>query len=235
VSLRIAFDMDGTVADMYSVLRRETARLFGPAPQPGEAGSPGPVAGDASTPAAPGPALDALHLTARQQVQLWDHVKQLENFWMTLPEVEPGIIARIASVARERRWDVLFITTRPSSAGDTTQLQTQRWLARHGFELPSVFVVQRSRGRLADALQLDAVVDDRPDNCLDVAADSRARPLLVWPGNLDAVPASLRRMGVRPVQSISDALVLLERLDDAGKRSGLVRSIRRLLRRDPLV
>ena len=29
--LRVAFDMDGTVADMHSVLRREAERLFGAA------------------------------------------------------------------------------------------------------------------------------------------------------------------------------------------------------------
>ena len=40
--------------------------------------------------------MQELHLTARQQMQLWDHVKKIENFWTTLPELEPGIIARIA-------------------------------------------------------------------------------------------------------------------------------------------
>ena len=46
------------------------------------------------------PAMQELHLTARQQTQLWDHVRKIENFWMTLPELEPGIIARIAKTAR---------------------------------------------------------------------------------------------------------------------------------------
>jgi hypothetical protein len=41
-------------------------------------------------------------------------------------------------------------------------------------------------------------------------------------------------MGVTPVASISEAVALLERMDDARKRSSVVRSIRRLLRRDPL-
>ena len=31
MSLRVAFDMDGTVADMHVVLRQERERLFGPA------------------------------------------------------------------------------------------------------------------------------------------------------------------------------------------------------------
>lgn len=236
MSLRVAFDMDGTVADMHTMLRRESERLFGPppgetpAPESGEAtvGSPGPAAAAHTTT----PAVDGWQLTARQRSQLWGRIAAIENFWNTLPELEPGIIARIAETARARRWEVLFITTRPPSAGDTTQLQTQRWLQAHGFPLPSVFVVQRSRGKLADALQLDAVVDDRPENCLDVAIDSKARPVLVWKGPLETVPAGLRKMGVKPVTSISAALALLERMDDERKQSPVVRSIRRMLRRD---
>ena len=46
------------------------------------------------------PAMDELQLTARQQMQLWDHVRKIENFWTTLPELEPGIIARIAQGRR---------------------------------------------------------------------------------------------------------------------------------------
>ena len=240
MSLRVAFDMDGTVADMRTVLRQESERLFG-RPAPREA--PASVSADQAAPrshaapSAPGPAaapaVDELALTAQQQSQLWKRVAAIENFWNTLPELEPGIIARIADAAQRRRWEVLFITTRPPSAGDTTQLQTQRWLQAHGFPLPSVFVVQRSRGKLADALQLDAVVDDRPENCLDVAIDSKARPVLVWQGPLETAPAGLRKMGVKPVTSISAALALLERMDDERKQSPVVRSIRRMLRREP--
>src|SRR5262245_3457854 len=81
----------------------------------------------------------ALTISARQARRLWDHVCAIENFWETLPEIEPGIIARLATIARERRWEVIFLTKRPRSAGGTSQAQTQRWLASKGFELPSVF------------------------------------------------------------------------------------------------
>ena len=237
MSLRVAFDMDGTVADMHAVLRQERERLFGPpapreTPAPGSGQAPDPSHAAAAAESTATPVVDGLQLTARQQSQLWARVAAIENFWNTLPELEPGIIARIAETARRRRWEVLFITTRPPSAGDTTQLQTQRWLQAHGFPLPSVFVVQRSRGKLADALQLDAVVDDRPENCLDVAIDSKARPVLVWHGPLETAPAGLRKMGVKPVTSISAALALLERMDDERKESPVVRTIRRMLRRD---
>ncbi len=237
--LRVGFDLDGTVADMYSALHREALTIFGeevlakaaykktPEPPPGAEDTPQAL-DDATTNLAMG----ELHLTARQQVQLWDHVRKIENFWTTLPELEPGIIARIARAATERRWEVIFLTTRPSTAGELTQMQSQRWLDAHGFHYPSVFVVRRSRGKIADALQLDAFVDDRPENCLDIAVESKAKVILVWPGNLKDVPAGAKRLGVRPVSTISEALGLLEQLDDVRRRPGIMRSIKRAFGRD---
>ena len=234
--LRVAFDMDGTVADMHTMLRREAERLFGASRDPGLSADPDETTagatGESEPPAdiPPVVARDDLRLDRDQWRTLWDHVERIENFWTTLPEMEPGIVARIAVTAQARRWDVLFITTRPPTAGETTQLQTQRWLRDHGFEYPSVCVLERSRGKLANVLQLDAVVDDRPENCLAVAADSKAKPLLIWPGGRETVPAGLDRMGVRPFVSIGDAVTWLEKLDDRRRQSGVMRTVRRFLR-----
>ena len=177
-------------------------------------------------------AADIRNLTREQLRALWDHVEGIEDFWTTLPEMEDGIVARIAATARARRWDVLFITTRPQTVGDPTQRQTQRWLHAHGFEFPSVCVLERSRGRLASVLQLNAVVDDRPENCLDVAADSKARALLIWPGSPVTMPAGLERVGVKPMTSIGAAVTWLEAFDDRRKQSPVIRSVRKLLGRD---
>ena len=91
-------------------------------------------------------------------------------------------------------------------------------------------MVQRSRGKIADALQLDAFVDDRPENCLDIAVESKAKVILVWHGNLVDVPAGAKRLGVRPVSTISEAVVLLERLDDIRNQPSLMRTIKTRLR-----
>jgi uncharacterized HAD superfamily protein len=238
--LRVGFDLDGTVADMYSALRREAIALFGEevlhtpleaaAPQSAkQEQTPQPKPEDEQTTLA----IQELRLTARQQNQLWDHVKKIENFWSTLPELEPGIISRIAKAASERRWEVIFLTTRPATEGELVQLQSQRWLEAHGFQYPSVFVVQRSRGKIADALHLDAFVDDRPENCLDIAVESKAKVILVWHGNLSDVPAGAKRLGVRPVATITEALALLEQLDEIRNERGLMKSIKRALGRDP--
>jgi hypothetical protein len=109
------------------------------------------------------------------------------------------------------------------------QLQSQRWLEAHGFQYPSVFVVHRSRGKIADALHLDAFVDDRPENCLDIAVESKAKVILVWHGNMNDVPAGAQRLGVRGVSTISEAMSLLEHLDDVRRQPGLMRSIKRAI------
>lgn len=239
--LRIGFDLDGTVADMYSALHQEALKLFGEEVLAQSAYRKAPPSHDgaADTPKEPedpaaAEAMTELHLTARQQMQLWDHVKKIDNFWTMLPELEPGIIARIAKIATERQWEIIFLTTRPSTAGEITQLQSQRWLDAHGFRYPSVMVVQHSRGKIADALHLDAFVDDRPENCLDIAVESKAKVILLWHGHLKDVPAGAKRLGVRPVTTISEALALLEQLDDIRKQPGIVRSLKRAFgREDP--
>ena len=249
--LRVGFDLDGTVADMYFALHREAVKLFGEEvlrkaaykekkpgaairePETGAAAANALVNKAKDESAKPdddeAPAMQELHLTARQQMQLWEHVKKIENFWTTLSELEPGIIARIAKASAERRWEVIFLTTRPATAGELVQLQSQRWLEAHGFQYPSVFVVQRSRGKIADALQLDAFVDDRPENCLDIAVESKAKVLLIWHGDLADVPAGAKRLGVRPVNTINDAVTLLEQLDDVRNKPGFVRTLKRAL------
>jgi hypothetical protein len=89
-------------------------------------------------------------------------------------------------------------------------VQTQRWLQAKGFPLPSVFVVQGSRGRVAAALALDVVVDDRPENCLDVIADSHAHAMLVWRGaEQGPMLDSTRRLGIAVVRTAGECLELL--------------------------
>jgi hypothetical protein len=224
VGLRVAIDLDGTVADlsraMHDIAKKKFRRL--------QAADDVPPA-DAAEGALPieRPTLRDLDLSPSDLDRLWTHVLKQRNFWTTLEEMEPGVIARIQQLADERRWEVLFITTRPLAAGATTQVQSQEWLAAKGFRHPSVYVVKGSRGRVATALDLDAVIDDRPENCLDVATESPAKAILVWPGPTDALGPGIARHGVVVKASIREALDELEEMDRA-KRGGVVRSIKRL-------
>ena len=169
-------------------------------------------------------------MTARQERRLWRHVEAIENFWETLAEIEPGAVARLAAVATERKWEVLFLTKRPASAGATAQVQTQRWLEAKGFALPSVYVVQGSRGRIAAALALDFVIDDRPENCLDIVVDSKARAVLVWRDGGRPVPIAAHRLGIGVVKSVEECLDILTQVDaPASETAGVVDRVMQLL------
>jgi hypothetical protein len=228
--MRLGFDLDGTVADLQGALAREAGRLF-PGVDPGTL--PRSLApqteGAASAEAAAGPRFSMSALSSRQQSELWDAACARVNFWETLDEIEPGSLARLSRLARERRWEVIFLTSRPETRGDTAQLQSHRWLSACGFELPSVFVVHGSRGKIAASLGLDVLVDDRPENCLDIAIDSTARAVLVWRGGEDTVPGSARQLGIGSVSSIAQCLDILESLDGAGQDVGIVERFKQLL------
>src|SRR5436190_16804398 len=240
--MRLGFDLDGTVADLHSALTLEARRLFpgvDPAAIPSSA-APGAVAGGAAESGSEDEAATEEQqvsfgsLSARQQREIWNAVCDRENFWETLDEIEPGALARLYGLVREHRWELIFLTSRPETRGDTAQAQSHRWLSKQGFLQPSIFVVHGSRGKIAASLALDVIVDDRPENCLDVAIDSSARAILVWRGDEDKVPGSARRLGIGAVTSIAHCLDILETLDnDRLNEAGMLDGLKRLLGLEP--
>jgi hypothetical protein len=227
--MKLGFDLDGTVADLHGALAREARRLF-PGPDPHDLPQSIAAGRGLEAPQQPGaPAFSISALSARQRKQLWAAVRARVNFWETLHEIEPGALARLSRLARERRWEVIFLTSRPETKGDTAQVQSHRWLAAKGFQTPSIFVVHGSRGKIAASLQLDVVVDDRPENCFDISLDSTARAILVWRAGDDTVPGSTRQLGIGSVTSMSEALDILESLDVTGRQTGIVDRLKQLL------
>ena len=239
--MRLGFDLDGTLADMQSALAREARVLFQdvdtgtlprstpqdgtPGSNDGETGSE-PVSGKTPNPESriPNPDDSSLgslshSLTGNQQRVLWDAVRARENFWETLDEIEPGALTRLYQLAQTRRWEVIFLTKRPSTAGATAQVQSQRWLQFRGFSLPSVYVVGGSRGKIAAALALDVVVDDNPESCLDIATESNARAVAVVRNLTAPISPAIKHLGVQVVRSTDECLTLLTEID-AGRRSG---------------
>lgn len=210
MSLRLAFDLDGVFADLGAHLQDPDVAHDAP---------------DVSS----GP-YETTHL-ARAGRSVWDRLAATENFWETLREIEPGSLQRLAELAQMRRWEVIFLTSRPSTEGDTVQRQSQRWLEQQGYPLPSLFVTKGSRGKVAAALSLDVVVDDNPDNCLDVAMESEARAILVWRGEAEVVPENATRLGIGTVNTVAECLGLLEEADQNRGRgeTGFVNALRRVL------
>src|SRR5512142_2997163 len=130
MSLRIACDLDGTIADMDAALQREAKRMFGPEvdlhAQAARIESAEDVEGQiaASEPeegivdVVPPTEAAGRPLTTRELRKLWTQVTQTENFWTSLGEIEPGAVAKLQALATKHRWEVLFLTQRPSSSGD---------------------------------------------------------------------------------------------------------------------
>jgi hypothetical protein len=123
----------------------------------------------------------------------------------------------------------IFLPQRPDTDGEITQLQTQRWLESHGFELPSVFVLQGSRGRAAAALGVDVVLDDRPENCLEVVKESKAKALLIWRDLPEALTPGTARLGIEAVFSVEEAFQRLETFALQAPPSSFVTRLRNVI------
>jgi hypothetical protein len=240
--VRISFDMDGVLADMETALAAIAEQEFGVAIRntgaPKDDPAAGPAAALAGTAAAhshhePSSAAILASLSSRQQSRLWERVASTRNFWETLREHEPGTVQHLQKLALELRWDVLFVTQRPATAGRTIQLQTQRWLRRHGFEFPSVYTTQASRGRIAAALTLDAHVDDRLEHCVDVSTDSKAWPILVWrdAASFARIGSGAKKINIAVVGTVREAIDHVEEADRGGAAPRSTRSLLERLKR----
>jgi hypothetical protein len=202
--LRLGIDVDGVVADFRTAFRAVAERELGVAPDDIER-----------------------ELSKSDIERLWRSVAATTNWWLDLPPYEPDQIARLYSQVRRARWEVFFMTSRPPSAGDSVQLQTQVWLERHGFLMPSVLTTPSgSRGELTRSLRLDLALDDRMVNCLEIISASNAKALMILrtPSEPRATEAAEAR-GIGVVPTLSQALDAIERLDEllATRRGRLVR------------
>lgn len=229
--MRIAFDLDGVLADLHTPFTETAIRLFPELDRSAMRGAEvaaSPVEDAPATEAPPVAAMAGVAINSRQSEAVWKQLAGVSDFWEGLAEIESGAIRRLAQLADERRWDVLFITSRPSSQGRTVQRQSQRWLERMGFKLPSVYVVHGSRGKVASALNLDVVIDDRPDNCLDVVLESKAGAVLIWRGSQAAIPVSAKRLGIAVSATVADCLDLVTEAEDTKAEGSLLDKMRRV-------
>ncbi len=202
--LRLGIDVDGVVADFQSAFRTLAERELGIAAKDVES-----------------------ELTKADVDRLWKVVADSPNWWVTLPAYEPDQVNRLYAEARRGRWEVFFLTSRPASAGDAVQLQTQVWLERLGFFLPSVLTTPAgARGEVARSLRLDLAIDDRLINCMEIISASNAKALLVARGAAEEKfreGAEARGIGV--VTTLAQCLDAVERLQEllSTRRGRLVR------------
>lgn len=240
IPLRIAFDMDGTLADLASAYAEIEDRLFGP--ELAEHERPAPEAREAEQhnevdPAGAEITRDNRRQSERRSIRggtrhrdrVWRAIEATPNFWATLKPIEKGVVKRLYQLAGEHNWEVFFITQRPATAGATVQWQTHKWLVEQGFAMPSVIPLSGGRGKCAGALQLDYLVDDTPQNCVDVLSDSSTRAILLVDPDDPLAESSARRLGIGTAHNVHEVLDLLVQATAARANPSLFEKLRKLV------
>lgn len=208
MALRLGFDVDGVLADFRSAFHASAVRcLRRDVEEPTDSDQ------------VPGP------LTADDVRRVWEYVAKAQNWWMDVPAYEPDQIARLYSLTRAAGWEVFFLTRRPPSGGDSVQFQTQWWIERFGFYLPSVLTVPGSRGDIANGLRLDLLVDDQLINCVEVVSASPTKAVLMQRASDSAAREQAGNRGIGVVATLAEAITVIERLHDVlpQKRGRLMR------------
>jgi deoxypyrimidine-specific 5' nucleotidase type C protein (NT5C) len=240
IPLRIAFDMDGTFADLSSAYAEVEERLFGaadvdheqPAPEAREAEQHSEAEAPAGGEQGERPQSNRRLLArtaARHRERVWRTIEASPNFWTTLKPLEDGAVKRLYQLTGKHNWEVFFITQRPATAGGTVQWQTHQWLVEHGFTTPSVIPLSGGRGKAASALRLDYLVDDTPQNCVDVLSDSSTRAILLVDPDDPLAESSARRLGIGVAHSVHEALDLLVQATEARANPTLFEKLRKMV------
>src|SRR4051812_44853527 len=219
--------MDGTLADLSSAFADVEERLFGeaddeakhPAPEEREQEQQTAAAAEAAAQADADRREEerrtARGTITRRREQVWRAIEATPDFWTTLKPIEDGAVKRLYQLTRELNWEVFFITQRPATEGATVQWQTYTWLVDQGFSTPSVIPLSGGRGKAAAALRLDYLIDDTPQNCVDVLSDSSTRAILLVDPDNPVAEVSARRLGIGVAHSVHEVLDLLVQANDA--------------------
>jgi uncharacterized HAD superfamily protein len=112
-------------------------------------------------------------VTKAEEVVLWQKANADPFFWDNLRPLPKAAYAldKFDMFSRTGSLQVYFITQRP---GTSARIQSERWLHRWGMLFPNVLLASngKHKAQLAKVLELDAFVDDKPENIQEVAAVS---------------------------------------------------------------
>src|ERR1044071_5834459 len=97
---------------------------------------------------------------------------------------DPSFWDGLTALVTTRHWEALeelshkkrlvFITHRYERDSYSIHNTTCTWLRRHGIKNPVVYFTQNQKSELVRELKLELFVDDRHENCLDVAENTTA-------------------------------------------------------------
>jgi uncharacterized HAD superfamily protein len=200
--LRIGVDVDGVLADFNQAYVRRTISVTGKDLFPGKYGE-----FEITTWNYP----ESYGYTHAEVSAVWRDIKADGYFWQGLGyyDTTHRDIQELAFAHQTHGDDVYFITARP---GVLAKLQTETWLttrkkmATHQ-SLPATVLISSKKGLAAQTLDLDVYVDDRWENCLEVAQTKTKTYLFNRGWNLEYDAA---QYGIIRVQSVADMLQLVQ-------------------------
>lgn len=106
-------------------------------------------------------------LTEEQLGIVWAKIRKTPYFWQELG-IMPGVSKDVLQ-SLDINHELFFITARFPTGGETAKNQSAEWLRWAGVKNPTV-IVEHNKGPIVAALKLEAVIDDRPKNLLEIGA-----------------------------------------------------------------
>jgi len=161
----VGLDIDGVVADFLSPFLRVVEKKLGNGPIPAE---------------------------TITDFNFKDHPllsEKIVDECMVSVSYDPGFWHKLSSLLSVEQWQeldklsrkgqLIFITHRYERETYDIHEVTRHWLERHGIGKPVVYFTQESKAKLVDHLGVSLFVDDRHENCQEVA--ERTRAMVVMP------------------------------------------------------
>lgn len=157
--MKIGIDVDGVIADFHREWVNILERLFGPARH-----RTPPVHFEDDTTGYSLPQVYEARDLFLNTYNAWSDLNPLPSFDEYTKELLSETI---------RRHDVFFVTNRFDTPGASPMKQTKYWFYVNALIQSPNVMIAKDKGPMASVLQLDAFIDDRPKNVLDVL---EARP-----------------------------------------------------------
>jgi 5'(3')-deoxyribonucleotidase len=157
-TMRIGFDVDGVLADFNRSFIERVVTVIGRDLFP-----PRPF----DIPCWDYP--EHYGYTSEETTAVWKDVVADPTFWSRLQPYDEAtsVLERLRVLSLDH--DLYFVTSRP---GIQAKQQTETWLAVHSGDFlwnPTV-LISGDKDRCARALKLEAYIDDRWENCVNVAS-----------------------------------------------------------------
>ncbi|MFQ5682314.1 MAG: hypothetical protein ACE5HC_03485 [Candidatus Binatia bacterium] len=160
----VGLDIDGVVADFLSSFLRIVEKLVGD----------GPIYANTITD------LNFTghpHLSAKVIDTCMETVSYDPNFWQGLaPLLSPGEWHTLDLLSCKGQ--LVFVTHRYERETYDINKVTRDWLKKYGISQPSVYFTQDPKARLVGDLGVNIFMDDRYENCEDVAEHTEAMVLM---------------------------------------------------------